>query len=104
MLVAGLTAKLQFTSAAAGYRITAADGPTVFYSMTEGGFDRDAPKTAIKEGVELIHTLEDESGKEVSQVALGDEVNLHLRVRSLVPNATLYNVAIVDMLPSGFEL
>ncbi len=100
----GLTAKSPFTSAVTAYRIAAKDGPMVFYSLTEGGFDRDVPKTAVKEGLELIHTLEDENGQEVTKVALGDELYVHLKTRSLVTGRTLYNLAIVDMLPSGFEL
>jgi len=100
----GLTVKSPFAAGVAAYRISAKDGPMVFFSLTEGGFDKDVPKTAVKEGVELIHTLEDESGNEVSKVALGDEVFVRLKTRSLITGRTLYNMAIVDMLPSGFEL
>jgi uncharacterized protein YfaS (alpha-2-macroglobulin family) len=103
-LPAALTAKLPVDAASAAYRISAKDGAAIFYSFTEAGFDKDPPVKAIKEGVELIHALEDDSGKEVTRVSLGDEVNVHLKTRSLLPRRTLYNMAIVDLLPSGFEL
>jgi uncharacterized protein YfaS (alpha-2-macroglobulin family) len=100
----GLTARSPFAAGAAAYRIRAKDGPMVFYSLTEGGFDRDAPKAAVKEGVELIHTFEGEDGKPITTVGLGDEIDVHLKVRSLLTGQTLYNVAVTDLLPAGFEL
>lgn len=100
----GLTTKATFSSAVTAYRLSAKEGPMVFFSLTEGGFDRDPPKAAVKEGVELIHTLEGEDGAEISKVELGDEVTVHLKVRSLVAGRTLYQMAVTDMLPSGFEV
>jgi uncharacterized protein YfaS (alpha-2-macroglobulin family) len=100
----GLTFKLQFASDVTAFRVKAGDGPVVFYSVTESGFDQDPPKDAVKEGVEVLHSLEDDAGKPVTKVTLGDEVFVHLKTRSLLANRTLYNMAIVDLLPAGFEL
>jgi uncharacterized protein YfaS (alpha-2-macroglobulin family) len=74
----------------------------LFYSLTEGGFDREAPKTAIAEGLEVLHTFENDQGQAVSHVALGEELNVHLRVRSSQPTSS--QVALVDLLPSGFDV
>ena len=101
---AGLTFKLPFTGDVTGFRLRAGDGPMVFYSVTEAGFDVAPPKDAVKDGVEVLHSLEDEGGNKVTKVELGDEVYVHLQVRSLLANRTLYNMAIVDLLPAGFEL
>lgn len=100
----GLSFKLPFSGEVTGFRLRAGDGPMVFYSVTESGFDVDPPKDAVKDGVEVLHTLEDEGGTRVTKVELGDEVYVHLQVRSLLANRTLYNMAIVDLLPAGFEL
>ena len=43
-------------------------------------------------------------GHEVHKVALGDEVNVHVKTRSLIPRRTLTQMAVVDLLPSGFEV
>jgi len=103
-LTNALTAKARFEAGTTALRVTAKEGPLVFYSLTEAGFDRGAPTAAIQEGVELIHVLQDDAGKEVRSVALGDEVNVRVRTRSLVPNRTLTQMAVVDLLPSGFEV
>lgn len=102
-LAGALAVKVRFDGSAKAVRIAASEGALVFYSLVEGGFDRDPPATAIKEGLELIHTVEDGSGKEVSTVALGDEVTLRVRTRSL-SQRTLSQLALVDLLPSGFEV
>ncbi|MBK7861058.1 MAG: alpha-2-macroglobulin family protein [Archangiaceae bacterium] len=103
-LARGLTARSTFDGAATAYRLTVKDGPMVFYSLTEAGFDRDPPTTAVKQGIELIHTFESDDGQPVTRVALGDEINVHLQTRSLVTGQTLYQVAVTDLLPAGFEL
>ncbi len=103
-LTGSLVAKARFDAGTTAFRIVAKDGPLVFYSLTEAGFDREPPTQAIQEGVELIHTLEDGAGHEVHRVALGDEVNVHVKTRSLIPGRTLTQMAVVDLLPSGFEV
>lgn len=103
-LGSGLTMKTTFGADVKSYRLKAGDGPMVFYSLTEGGFDREAPKTAVKEGIELIHELEGDDGNPISKVELGDEITVHVKVRSLVKGTTHHNVAVTDMLPSGFEV
>ena len=42
-------------------------------------------------------------GKPVSSVKLGDEVEVHLSIRAIGKD-TLHDVAIVDLLPGGFEI
>lgn len=99
----GLTAKVAFPAQTTGFKVTAADGALIFYSLTESGFDKTLPSTSIAEGIEVIHTLEDDQGHAVSKVKLGDEINVHLRTRSL-SRASFGNIALVDLLPSGFEV
>src|SRR5262249_54096889 len=44
-----------------------------------------------------------DDGKGISRIHLGDEIQVHVRVRSL-DGAALPNIAIVDLLPGGFEV
>lgn len=99
-----LTARARFASGATALRLSARDGPLVFFSLTEAGFDAAPPTTPIQEGVELLHTLEDDAGKAVRAVSLGDEVTVRVKTRSLLPGRTLRQMAVVDLLPSGFEV
>jgi len=99
-----LVTKARFDAGTTALRVVAKEGPLVFYNLTEAGFDREPPSQPIKEGVELIHTIEDDAGHEVHKVALGDEVNVHVKTRSLIPRRTLTQMAVVDLLPSGFEV
>ncbi len=103
-LSGALVGKVRFDGATSALKVTAKDGPIVFYSLTESGFDRDPPATAIKEGLELIHSLEDGEGHEVTRAKLGAELTVRLRTRSLGVGTHLRNLAIVDLLPSGFEV
>ncbi len=99
-----LTAKVAFTAATTGFTITSTDGALVFYSLAEGGFDRELPSATIHDGVEVLHTFEDDQGREVTRAGLGDEVNVHVRMRSLKKDTSLRDLALVDLLPSGFEV
>ena len=99
-----LTAKLAFTGATTGFKITAPEGVLLFYSVVESGFDKAVPMTAINEGVEVMHTFENDSGATITKAGLGDEITVRLRVRTLDKYSQVNNVALVDLLPSGFEV
>jgi uncharacterized protein YfaS (alpha-2-macroglobulin family) len=101
-LPAGLTARVPFDGATAGLRVST--GSLLFYSLSEGGFDRAPPTAVLRDGVELFHELTDAVGKPVSTLKLGDEVLVKVKTRSLVPGRTLPQMAVVDLLPAGFDL
>jgi len=73
-----------------------------YWSMTQSGFDVEAPKKPMSKKVEIRRELVDDDDKPVGKVALGDEVGVRIRVRAL--EEYLSNVAIVDLLPAGFEV
>jgi uncharacterized protein YfaS (alpha-2-macroglobulin family) len=51
----------------------------------------------------VLRVYTDQHGKPVTQVGLGDELQVHLRFRAL-SGRSLADVALVDLLPGGFEV
>src|SRR2546428_9264527 len=88
---------LRFKSAAA------IGGIGAFYQVVDAGFDRHAPDKPVTAGLEVFRELLDKEDKPVTRTKLGEPIHVRLRVRSL-KNETFTNVAIVDLLPGGFEV
>ena len=101
-----LLQRANFSGNAAALRFRSAGGVSplgVFYQVVEAGFDREMPKQALTEGLEVFRELLDKDGKPVTQTHLGEPITVRLRVRSLRPE-TITNVAVIDLLPGGFEV
>ncbi|MDL2354969.1 MAG: alpha-2-macroglobulin [Pseudomonadota bacterium] len=87
------TARLQFAN----------DSPVVsYYSVTETGFDREVPKAEVRAGMEVLREFVDGAGKPVTSITVGDEVTVRLKFRA-VGRAFVGNVALIDLMPGGFE-
>ena len=71
--------------------------------MTEAGFDKNLPKEAIKQGIEVYREYRNTNDKTLTDIKLGDEVIVHIRARA-TDNQYHGNIAIVDLLPGGFEV
>ena len=82
-------------------------GMGAFYQVIETGFDLRLPDKPVKDGMEIYRELLDKKGKPVNATdnpaRLGEPVTVKLRVRSL-KDAAISNVAIIDLLPGGFEI
>ncbi|CDZ79213.1 hypothetical protein BN59_03531 [Legionella massiliensis] len=76
---------------------------TVFYQLSQAGFDKELPTKAQSEGVEIYREYRDSKGNVINSTTLGTEIEVHIQVRSLA-NPYLSNIAIVDLLPGGFEV
>jgi len=74
-----------------------------FYQLLQSGFDRVIPTQPLAEGLEVFREYTDRSGKPVTQLTVGDEVQVHLRFRAL-GDTPIANVALMDLLPGGFEV
>ncbi|MDR1008585.1 MAG: alpha-2-macroglobulin family protein [Campylobacteraceae bacterium] len=74
-----------------------------WYSVVQEGYDITAPKEAVKKGLEVYREYTDESGNKITQTKLGEKINVTIRVRSNSKEG-VGNVAIVDLLPGGFEV
>lgn len=96
-----------------------------FYQITQAGFANIFPKKAVKNGLEVYrefqlptkkdsdpvpsgaesdgHKFHSLIEKSLQQVPLGTEIEVHIHIRSL-NNDSVHNIAIVDLLPGGFEV
>jgi len=100
--VTGLLRRATFSAGDRSLRIVPAAGVTAWYALAQNGFDLEPGPAVQDKGLEVVREYLDADGKPVSEVALGAEVTVRLRVRALGADAR-GNIAIVDLLPGGFE-
>ena len=100
--VRGVVTVGKFTGADTRLWVTPASAVPVWYVLNQSGYDRTAPATAQNQGLEVLRDYLDEQGKPVTVLKLGQEVTVRLRVRALGAKAR-GQIAIVDLLPGGFE-
>lgn len=99
----GLFPKVAFSGEARKVRIESTSGYPTFYQVTMAGFDRSLPQKEIKEGIEVQREYRDLKGNVITSTALGSEIEVHFKMRS-VKSGYHSNVAIVDLLPGGFDV
>ncbi len=58
-------------------RFTNASALPAWRVVSQGGYDRDAPGKAIKDGLEITRDYTDVNGKAIDQVSIGQEVDVH---------------------------
>ena len=73
-----------------------------WHVASQGGYDRLPPDKAIKDGIEIVRDYSDTAGKPLVQIAVGEEIDVHVKIRA-TGGEGVGNVAIVDLLPGGFE-
>jgi len=78
-------------------------GPGAFFQVVEAGYDRHAPTQPVTAGLEIYRELLDQNDKPVTQTKLGEPIHVRLHART-VRDQPVTNVAIVDLLPGGFEV
>ena len=77
--------------------------PGAYYQVVEAGFDRKLADKPLTEGIEVYRELLDKSNKPVTTTQLGEVITVRLHIRGLRPDL-ITNVALVDLLPGGFEV
>jgi uncharacterized protein YfaS (alpha-2-macroglobulin family) len=92
-----------FTPEARLLRFANSSGVAAFYLVDQSGFDRTVPKEAITQGFEIIREYTDAAGHPLQKVELGAEINVHLKFRAIEERGAR-DVALVDLLPGGFDL
>ncbi|MCP4679117.1 MAG: alpha-2-macroglobulin [Deltaproteobacteria bacterium] len=103
-LKGSLITRADFAGNTQSLQIKAKGDYPVFYQVTMSGFDFDKGKDVLlKQGVEIIRELRTLDKKPVEAVSLGDEIEVVLKMRS-IQDYRVSNLAIVDLLPSGFEV
>ena len=75
-----------------------------FYAVEASGFDIEPPPNDLREGAEILREYTDASGKPLTSVSQGDEVYVHLKFRGLNRSFDGVSMAVVDLLPGGFDL
>ena len=103
VLPAGLIPKVEFSSEAAKLQFANSSSLAAYYVVNESGFDRKMPDKVMKNGLEILREFTDLAGKSVKTVKIGQELLVHLRFRS-INQKTINDVALVDLLPGGFEV
>ncbi|MEP6822206.1 MAG: alpha-2-macroglobulin family protein, partial [Chthoniobacterales bacterium] len=95
-----------FSADAAGLRFTVrnpAPGLGSFYQVAEAGFDQQLPAAPITQGIEVYREFVDRDGQITNTAHLGEPITVRLTIRSL-SDREISNVAILDLLPGGFEI
>jgi uncharacterized protein YfaS (alpha-2-macroglobulin family) len=102
-LPAGLFPKTTFTDQATALRFDNNATIPAYYLIEQSGFDRAPPTKAIKQGLEVLREYTDDAGKPLTQIRMGQQIDVHLKFRGLKGDY-IGSIAMVDLLPGGFEL
>ena len=99
----GIFPKTAFSDKARRVRVESNSGYPTYWQVTMAGFDRDLPKKEIRDQIEVQREYRDLKGNVITSAPLGSEIAVHVKMRSI--NSGYHdNVAIVDLLPGGFEV
>lgn len=80
------------------------DKQAFFYQLMQSGFDLEVSDKVIKNGMEIYREYRSLQNSDViDKTELGSEIEVHIVVRAL-SDTWLNNIAIVDLLPGGFEV
>ena len=90
-------------------QINIAAEQALFYLISQSGFDRQPAQQASSQGLEIHRAYLDEEGQEVTAYQVGKELTVRLRIRALNTatknsNGPVGNIAVIDLLPGGFEV
>ena len=97
-----LIPRVPFKAGIAKLRFGNESNITSYYAVTETGFDKAAPKTEQRAGMEVLREFVDREGKPLASIKVGDEIMVRLKFRA-VGRGSVSNVALVDLMPGGFE-
>jgi hypothetical protein len=103
-LSGNLIFRSDFSEKATGIEIVSPADFPVFYQVSISGFDLDNAKDVpVAKGVEVIREYRGLDKKPLDKVALGEEIEVVLKLRS-TKDESVSHLAMVDLLPSGFEV
>ncbi len=78
-------------------------GPGAFFQVVEAGFDAHAPTESVTNGLEIYREIFGKNNEAATSTHIGEPIHVRLHIRSLQKNP-ITNVAIIDLLPGGFEV
>jgi uncharacterized protein YfaS (alpha-2-macroglobulin family) len=76
---------------------------SLYYVNMQAGYRSELPKEALDKHIMIQRAFINESGELASNIKQGDELTIRLRIRA-VNLKFIDNIAIVDLLPGGFEV
>ena len=92
-----------FTDQAQSLNIAKAGSGTVWYALTEAGFDQSLAVTSKNSGIEVSKVYLDAQGVVLARpLKIGEELTVAIKLRS-IDNLNHQNIALIDLLPGGFE-
>ncbi len=92
-----------FSADAAKLQFSNKSDLAAYYIVEQTGFDRGLPEKEIKNGMEILREYVDAKGNPVKSVKVGEEIEVRLKFRA-IGREGIDNVALVDLLPGGFDL
>lgn len=98
----GMLPWVDFSSNSKALRFHTQGPLSAFFLVSEAGFDTTLPDKPVAQKIEVYREYTDAAGAPISAVKLGDEVQVRVRLRAL-GDEPVGNVAVVDLLPGGFE-
>jgi alpha-2-macroglobulin len=101
-LPAGLLPLVDFSDQAGSIEFSSSGPFGAYWMVNQKGFDIELPKKQIATKVEVFREYTDDKGKVIDKVVLGEEVQVHVRMRAL--GKDIGDLAVVDLLPGGFEV
>jgi uncharacterized protein YfaS (alpha-2-macroglobulin family) len=75
----------------------------LYYVNMQAGYQTQLPNEAQSDGIEIQRAFLDKNGEMAKNIKQGDELTVRLRVRA-TQLKNVENIAIVDLLPGGFEV
>lgn len=74
-----------------------------WYSVSQSGYDHQPLNQSISDGLEVSRYFTDEKGNVVNSVKLGENLNVHVKIRANAEEGET-QIALIDLLPGGFEV
>ena len=75
----------------------------LYYVNVQAGYQKQLPAQTLNNGIEIQKSFLNKDGEIATTIKQGDELTLRLRIRA-TEQERISNVAIVDLLPGGFEV
>lgn len=95
--------KVDFDREGKQFRFHNPEKQRIFYQVTQAGFDQNPTQTPLKNGLEVFREYRDSKDKPIDSAEQGDKIVAHIKARSR-NDQTIHHIAIVDLLPGGFEV
>jgi hypothetical protein len=91
-----------WSAGATALRLTNGSDQRAWAVLDQAGYDRDVPTTAIRNGLEIARDYTDAKDKPLGTITPGEEIDVHVKIRA-TGDKGVGDVAIVDLLPGGFD-